>query len=274
MAKGIKLATKSLEPEVEKAAQAIMTTDTFPKKSFFKLKLAGKEVSFVGIAKGAGMINPEMATTLFFVLTDAAVERNFLQTSFKEAVEKSFNSITVDGETSTNDTGYLLANGAAENRVITGKSSEAKKFKRALFRVLDELALQVVKDGEGATKLIEIIVEGSRDDKEARLLAKRVANSLLVKTAFFGEDLNWGRILAALGAAGVSFDPWKVEVLIQGFRVYKNGEGLKVRKKAEEALKEKKIEVMIKMGKGKGKARVLTADLSYDYVKINSSYRS
>ncbi len=274
MAKGIKLATKSLEPEVEKAAQAIMTTDTFPKKSFFKLRLAGKEVSFVGIAKGAGMINPEMATTLFFVLTDAAVEKNFLQTSFKEAVEKSFNSITVDGETSTNDTGYLLANGAAENRVISGKSSEAKKFKQALFRILDELALQVVKDGEGATKLIEIIVEGSKTDKEARLLAKRVANSLLVKTAFFGEDLNWGRILAALGAAGVSFDPWKVEVLIQGFRVYKNGEGLKVRKKAEEALKEKKIEVMIKMGKGKGKARVLTTDLSYDYVKINSSYRS
>lgn len=272
--KGIKLAAKNLGNDVDRAAEAIMTTDTFPKKSHLSLKLGGKEITLVGIAKGAGMINPELATTLFFVLTDAAVEPVFLQTSFKEVVDKTFNSITVDGDTSTNDTGYLLANGAAENSLITSKGIGSKKFKEGLYQVLSDLAFQVVKDGEGATKIVKIKVEGARTEEEARILAKSVANSLLVKTAFFGEDLNWGRILAALGKAQVPFDSWKVSVSVQGYLVYKKGQGLPISKEAEAALKNKEIEVEIRLGEGKAKSEVLTTDLSYDYVKINSSYRS
>lgn len=274
MEMGIKIAVQSLENRIDKAAEAIMTTDTFPKKSFLRLKVSGKEVKLVGIAKGAGMINPQLATTLFFILTDASVEPSFLQTSFREAVDKTFNSITVDGDTSTNDTGYILANGAAENPLIAGECGESKRFKKAMFQVLNELAFQVVRDGEGATKIIKIAVNGARTEKDARILAKSVANSLLVKTAFFGEDLNWGRIIAALGKAQIPFDPGKLKVSIQGFSVFEHGRGLPVSKKAETALKKKEIEVNIELGEGRASWEVLTTDLSYDYVKINSSYRS
>lgn len=274
MKKGIKTAVKTLGKSIDEAAEAIMTTDTFPKKSSLRLKVGGKEIKLVGIAKGAGMINPELATTLFFVLTDAAIEPSFLQASFKEAVDKTFNSITVDGDTSTNDTGYILANGAAKNSMITDKRSESKSFKKALIQVLSELAFQIVKDGEGATKIIKIAVYGARTEGEARVLAKSVANSLLVKTAFFGEDLNWGRILAALGKAQIPFDSKKLKLSVQGFLVFEYGRALPVSKKAEAALKKKEIEVNIELGEGKAKSEVLTTDLSYDYVKINSSYRS
>lgn len=266
---------EGLSPErYDLLAQAMMTTDTFPKIVSRSFTLSsGKRGTLLGFAKGAGMIAPHMATMLAFVLSDVEVERDFLQESLKEAVEVSFNRITVDGDTSTNDTVYLLANGLS-GKIETSKDKQI--FQKELLKVCSELARLIVKDGEGATKLVKVKVEGLRTEREALILAKTIANSLLVKTAFFGEDPNWGRILAAMGRSGVEFDPYEVDIFVNEIQIVERGLG-KGKEWEEEAHKEMKAPefvLTIRLREGNSSAEVLTCDLSYEYVKINAEYRT
>ncbi|NPA49369.1 MAG: bifunctional glutamate N-acetyltransferase/amino-acid acetyltransferase ArgJ [Thermodesulfobacteria bacterium] len=264
-----------LSPEkYEPFARAMMTTDTFPKIVSRRLALpSGLEGTILGFAKGAGMIAPNMATMLAFVLTDLGGEKTFLQKTLQKAVEFSFNRITVDGDTSTNDTVYLLANG------LQGEMSghqDQETFEEALQELCQELARLIVKDGEGATKLVRVRLEGARTEAEALTLAKTVANSLLVKTAFFGEDPNWGRILAAMGRAGINFDPYQVDIYINQIQIVKNGlgKGKEAEGLAHQEMKKPEFILTIKLKEGNSSAEVLTCDLSYEYVKINAEYRT
>lgn len=262
------------------AAEAIMTTDTFPKIAFLKEVIGGKIVTFAGIAKGAGMIYPKLglnhntATMLSFILTDANIEGKALRTALKNSVDSSFNCITIDGDTSTNDSVLCFANGLAGNREIKLGSKGFSKFQKVLNSVTSSLARMIVMDGEGATKLIEIIVKGTSTDREAKKIAFNIANSNLVKTALNGEDPNWGRIMAAIGSAGVKINPEKVNIYFDNLRVVKNGLGTGKGKDARSILKKKEIRITIQSGSGKGKAKVLTTDLSSEYVKINAAYSS
>ena len=265
---------KSLSPEaVEPLARAMMTTDTFPKVLSRSFALsAGGEGRLLGFAKGAGMIAPKMATMLCFVLTDVSAPPRFLKEALGEAVEKSFNRITVDGDTSTNDTVYLLANGAA------GALSPEDEgvFLENLYALCRELAYLIVKDGEGATKLVRVVLSGARSEAEALVLARTVAESLLVKTAFFGEDPNWGRILAAMGRTGVKFDPYGVDIFINQVQIVEKGlgKGLEAERKAHEEMKKREFVLTISLKEGNSSAEILTCDLSYEYVKINAEYRT
>ena len=231
----------------------------------------------MGMAKGAGMIMPNMATMLSFVITDARINFPQLHKSLVKAVERTFNRITIDGDTSTNDMVLVMANGEAENPWIDG-DSEADRlvFQNGLELVLQDLALQIVRDGEGATKTITIKVCGAKEEEQAEQIARTVANSSLVKTAFFGEDANWGRIFAAMGRSGIKFSPERVDIGFGGVMLVKNG--LAVDKAAEaaatEILKEKAITVTIDLHDGKACAEILTCDFSIDYVRINADYRS
>ncbi len=262
----------------EDAAKAIMTTDTKPKMASARVSLGGKTVTIGGIAKGSGMIAPNMATLLAFACTDAAIDPESLNQWVKRAADGSFNSITVDGDTSTNDTLLVLSSGKAGNPVIRDmESAESRLFGEALSAVLLDLAKQIVIDGEGATKLIEIQVTGSRDLDDARQIAFTVAHSPLVKTAFFGEDANWGRIVAAAGRAGVAINPERVSLHFGETCVFRNGtplEGPEVEEKASEAFRRDEIRVRLDLGMGDCAFTAYTCDLSYDYVKINASYRS
>lgn len=258
-------------------SQAIMTTDTVQKVSEKTVVIDGREVTLLGMAKGAGMIMPNMATMLAFVMTDADITFTELQNILTKSTDKTFNRITVDGDTSTNDMVLLLANGAANNAVIDTHSTEMKEvFQQALDHVLKDLALQIVNDGEGATKTITISVCGAKVDEDAEKIARTVANSNLVKTAFFGEDANWGRIFAAMGRSGVTFIPEQVDISFGDVRIVKDG--LAVGKEAEEAatlvLKEKNFSVNIDLKEGTGCDEIYTCDFSLDYVKINADYRS
>ncbi|MFT5726404.1 MAG: glutamate N-acetyltransferase/amino-acid N-acetyltransferase [Desulforhopalus sp.] len=258
-------------------AKAIMTTDTFDKTASAKVMLGGKEISIVGMAKGSGMIMPNMATMLAFVVTDADITRDQLQKVLGEVTNTTFNRITVDGDTSTNDMVLVMANGAAENPLLdSGNQEGLGEFKKGLTVVLKDLALQIVRDGEGATKTITIRVSGASCDNDAEQIARTVANSNLVKTAFFGEDANWGRILAAMGRAGVVFDPDKVSLAFGDVGMVENGLGLgaAAEEKATEVLKEKCFSVSIDLHNGSGAAEMYTCDFSLDYVKINADYRS
>lgn len=267
-----------LSPEnFDDVARAIMTTDTVKKTSSTTVAMGGKEVRIMGMAKGAGMIMPNMATMLAFVLTDGVIERDALQHLLSETVETTFNRITVDGDTSTNDMVLLLANGAAGNETLErGLQDDLKAFKEGLALVLKDLALQIVSDGEGATKTVTIRVCGADSDDDAEKMARTIANSSLVKTAFFGEDANWGRILAAMGRAGVVFDPDMVALSFGDVLMVQNGLGLggEAEQKATEVLKEKSFVVTVDLCSGNGTAEVYTCDFSLDYVKINADYRS
>jgi glutamate N-acetyltransferase / amino-acid N-acetyltransferase len=267
-----------LDPsKFDDVAKAIMTTDTVIKTASTKLILDGKEVSMVGMAKGAGMIMPNMATMLAFVVTDAHITRDQLQEILGEVTNTTFNRITVDGDTSTNDMVLVMANGYAENSLLESDNEEGlAEFKKALTIVLKDLALQIVADGEGATKTITIKVAGAESDDDAERIARTVANSNLVKTAFFGEDANWGRIFAAMGRAGVVFDPYKVSLAFGDVTMVENGLGLGaiVEEKATEVLKEKQFSVSIDLHQGNGRAEMYTCDFSLDYVIINADYRS
>ena len=259
------------------AARAIMTTDTVPKIYMRKGRLQGFPFTVLGIAKGAGMISPDMATLLSFVATDAAVSPDVLQALVRKETDRSFNRITVDGDTSTNDTLIVLANGLAGNRPVKNlDSSDGESLRGALGEVLLNLAKMIVADGEGATKFVEITVKGGSSKAAALLAARTVANSLLVKTALFGEDANWGRILAALGRAGIDFDPQRVKLFFNGVKLVENG--LAVGNEAEsqviEILKKASFSITIDLGQGKAEETVYTCDLSLDYVKINANYRS
>lgn len=253
------------------AAIAILTTDTRPKEAVARLALGGKEATIGGMAKGAGMIHPMMATMLAFITTDAAVEPACLAAMLRASVEKSFNRITVDGDRSTNDSVFLLANGMAGNAVIAGTDGvEARRFAAALDEVTGKLAEMIVRDGEGASKFIEIVVRGARDSEEAKRLGFAVANSPLFKTAMYGEDPNWGRILSALGAAGVDISRDGVELLLQGQRVFAGGVPAGADEAAlEKMLKGGDIRIEIALARGAARERVLTCDLTPDYVELN-----
>lgn len=272
---GLPALVKGLDPSGGRAAaEAVMTTDTFPKEWGAGLELDGGEVRVGGMAKGSGMIEPNMATMLAVLTTDARVEKALLQRALQEVTAVTFNRITVDGDTSTNDTVYLLANGAADAPPVTGGSAY-DDFLSALHEVCLRLAQMIVKDGEGATKFITVRVKRAATEKEAEIAARAAANSNLVKTAFFGEDANWGRILAAVGYSGIDFSPDTTEISLGGLVVFRNGKGLDFdEEQAGRILKKQELEVEISLNRGKAEAVVWTCDLSYEYVKINASYRS
>jgi glutamate N-acetyltransferase / amino-acid N-acetyltransferase len=261
----------------DQLARAIMTTDLVPKVATATLMVNGVEVSILGVAKGSGMIMPDMATMLCFVVTDARIVFPMLNQLVKSGVDRSFNRITVDGDTSTNDMVLVMANGAAGNAWIDEENPEAVDlFGAALEGVFKDLALKIVADGEGATKLVTIKVTGARDENEAMSAAQTIANSSLVKTAFFGEDANWGRIIAALGRSECSFDQNRVSISFDAVKMVENGLalGVELEAAATEVLKKRSFTVTVHLSEGSAEAEVYTCDLSYDYVKINADYRS
>lgn len=276
--KAIPALTRSLSLEgLPAVAEAIMTTDTFPKILSQELVVGKKKVHIVAMAKGAGMIQPNMATMLCFLLTDLAISPDLLDLLLRKAVDQSFNRITVDGDTSTNDMVLVLANGLAGNPLLKDlKSPGAQSFGRALEALLLVLAKMIIRDGEGATKALTLQIEGARNEAEAKSMALTVANSPLVKTALFGQDANWGRIMAALGRSGVSFDPNRVDIYFDAVLVVKNGisQGANAEALAGEILKKPALTIRIHLHQGTIKTSVYTCDLSLDYVRINADYRT
>lgn len=271
------LVAKLSPDNFEQVAKAIMTTDTVSKTAFRSVRIGEQEVHFMGMAKGAGMIMPNMATMLAFVLTDAQISFQQLHGALIKGVERTFNRITIDGDTSTNDMILVMANGAAGNPWIDDGASEYLAiFQSTLEDLLKDLALQIVADGEGATKFITIRVCGAREEADGERIARTVANSSLVKTAFFGEDANWGRIMAAMGRSGVRIYLERVDIAFGDVAIVKNGLGLgkEAEKAATAVLKEKNILVTIDLKDGRGCAEIYTCDFSIDYVKINADYRS
>jgi len=255
-------------------AEAIMTTDTVPKVVIRQGKIEGKPYTVTGVAKGSGMIKPDMATMLCFVMSDIEISHDLLMEALLIATDKSFNRITVDGDTSTNDTILVLANGLSG--VTVKNQAHKESFQIVLDEILTDLAKMVVKDGEGATKLVEIIIRGALSDRDAYKIADTVSNSNLVKTALFGEDANWGRILAAAGRAGVKIDPYKADIFFDDVMIAKNGLwcGEKAETEAAKILKRDEFAISVDLNMGRGSASVLTCDFSIDYVKINADYRS
>jgi glutamate N-acetyltransferase/amino-acid N-acetyltransferase len=265
------------EEHFNQVAEAIMTTDTVPKTVARTVVIGDQEVSFIGMAKGSGMIMPDMATMLAFIMTDAQISFPELKSALKSAVETTFNRITVDGDTSTNDMVLVMANGTAENSWIEdSQHPEYRLFKDGLEGICKELALKIVEDGEGATKCITIRVCGAKEDHDAEQIARTVGNSNLVKTAFFGEDANWGRILGAMGRSGIRFNPDKVDIAFDDVVIVKNGvaQGPEAEEKASQILKNRQFTVCIDLQDGAGCEEIYTCDLSLDYVKINADYRS
>ncbi len=262
--------------QFEGVARAMMTTDAFPKASGRTVNVGNQQVHLLGMAKGAGMIHPDMATMLSFVLTDAVLADNLLEESLRRAVDASFNRITVDRDTSTNDMVLLLASGEANNEEIVTGSPELEQFDRALNEIMLDLAKMIARDGEGATKLVRIQVNGAASDEDALLAARSVATSQLVKTAFFGEDANWGRIIAAIGYSGADVDAEQVSIMFDDVLMVTKGLGLgsEQEAKASEILKKSEFTVTVDLALGEGSAYYFTSDLSYDYVKINADYRT
>ncbi|MFH1369232.1 MAG: bifunctional glutamate N-acetyltransferase/amino-acid acetyltransferase ArgJ [Elusimicrobiota bacterium] len=261
------------------AVEAIMTTDTFPKVARREALIDKRRITIWGCAKGAGMIHPSMkpfhATMLSFIMTDASITPFALDKALNNAVEKSFNCVSVDGDTSTNDTVLALANGAALNRQISDKDKNLAVFEGALTGVCLELAKMVAADGEGATKFIEIEVKNADTEKTAKRIAETVATSPLVKTAVFGNDANWGRIMAAAGRSGAKINPDRIDVFFGKLMVARRGTAVKFsERKALRILKDKKVRITVDLHQGKKSAKYYTCDFSFDYVKENASYRS
>ncbi len=259
---------------IEDIAKAIMTTDTFPKIINREIKIGNKTGNIVGICKGSGMICPDMATMLSFLLTDIAVDNKTLDKILKDAVKVSFNRITVDGCQSTNDTVLIMANGILGNSPITKNSRSYPLFKKAINEITYELSRLIVKDGEGATKLIEIEVKGAKSEKEAEKAAFAVANSNLVKTAIYGNDPNWGRIMAAIGHSGIKLSEEKIDIYFGKVKIVGNGRYTGKDKETEKILKEKEIRLTIDLKLGKSSAKVLTCDLTEDYINVNKAYKT
>lgn len=275
---GVASAARALAPGgLADASRAIMTTDLAPKLRAMTVRIGRVMAQLAGIAKGSGMIEPNMATMLSFLVTDAAVSPPYLRRLLRQAVDTSFNRLTIDGEGSTSDTCALLANGAAGNVVLRGPASPgARSFARALEELCQELAKDVARDGEGATKLVTVRVTGARSAADAERAARRIANSMLVKTALFGGDANWGRVLQTVGAGRVPLDLAHTEVTLAGVPVFRAGAsaGAAARAKAQEAMRSKEIDVSVRLGRGRGSATIWTCDLSYAYVRINAEYRT
>lgn len=255
------------------AAEAILTTDTKKKEIAVSFNLNGQEIRIGGMAKGSGMIQPNMATMLGFVTTDIAIDKELLYEALKDVVQKTFNMISVDGDTSTNDMVLLMANGLAGNTLIAEKNQDYEKFLDVLYFVAEYLAKSIAKDGEGATKLIEVKVKNALSDGDAEKAAKAVINSLLVKTAIFGKDPNWGRILAAVGYSGASLDTEKVDLFLEE-KIVENGQPLDYSREAiGKYLQESdEIKIVVDLKIGDKKATAWGCDLTYDYVKINTKY--
>jgi glutamate N-acetyltransferase/amino-acid N-acetyltransferase len=266
---------KNLSPnDFESVAKALMTTDSFPKMRYFEGRAQGNPFHLLGIAKGAGMIMPNMATMLSFLLTDINIDFQTLWPIFRSTVECTFNRITVDGETSTNDMVLIMANGVAGNRRLT--KPDIKEFERGLTDVMGGLAYMIAKDGEGATKTVIIEVKGAASKYDANTAARVVGNSNLVKTTIFGQDPNWGRIMAALGRAGIKMEENKVQIWIDGIKVVDGGlmTSEKEERKAAEKMKKEQITITIHLNQGRWKDRIITCDLTYDYIRINAEYRT
>jgi glutamate N-acetyltransferase/amino-acid N-acetyltransferase len=259
-----------------KTVEAIMTTDTFPKVEVATCRINGRQVKLCGMIKGAGMIRPDLATMLSFLVTDANIQSTLLQRMLKNAAEGSYNRITVDGETSTNDTVLLLANGKAGHPRLRRMDRDGEIFQSMLLEVCQKLTKSLIKDGEGATKFIEIEVRGARTLEDAKQASYAIAHSPLVKTAFFGEDANWGRILCALGHSRATINPNRIDVYFDRAPIVRDGMGVgaKMEERASEVIKKKSFKVTVDLHRGKNQFSVLTTDLSIDYVKINGSYRS
>ncbi len=273
---GMKKLTAGLKEEgISDAEAGIMTTDRFPKIAYRRAVIDSREISICGIAKGAGMIQPNMATMLAFVMTDAAIEHDALQILFRRSANVTFNAVSVDGCMSTNDTAVIMANAEAGNRPVKKGSRSAALFGGILQDLMLELAKKMVRDGEGATKLIEINVTGARTLKDAQKMAYAIANSNLVKTAFFGGDPNWGRIISAAGSAGVDLPVQKVELFLEGVPIFAGGKGVTGRdSEVSEIMKKDEIAVRFSAGMGKKSWRVCASDLTFDYVKINAHYHT
>lgn len=274
---GVKSAGKEMgKDKGSLAAQAIMTTDTFAKELAIQFKIGGKVVTMGAMAKGSGMIHPNMATLLGFVTTDAAIAPACLQAALTKAADQSFNMITVDGDTSTNDSLFILANGLAGNAMINSvDGDDYALFSESLTYLCIELAKMLAKDGEGATKLIEVVVENARTMEDARKGAKGIAGSALLKAAIFGEDANWGRVVCALGYSGANFNPDVVDVYLGGLKMAVDGGGLNFDEEiAAQILKEKTVVIRVDLKQGSEKATAWGCDLTYDYVKINGAYRT
>ncbi len=276
MSAGIKALSPQLSKEGGKdCAEAILTTDTVEKAFGMTLNIQGITITISGITKGSGMIAPNMATTLAYVTTDADIDHKFLDEIFTECVKKSYNMITVDGHSSTNDTALIMANGLAGNPTIQAGTPEAILFHDALLALMLDMAKSIVKDGEGATKFVTITVANVDSFKNARKMAFGIANSVLVKTAIFGQDPNWGRILSAAGMVDVVFDPAKADLQINGCYIYRNGNPVSMkREEMAELMKPADIDIVLNVYTGPAMTQVYTSDLSYEYVKINAEYHT
>ncbi len=273
---GIKTAAECLGQEGGgRAALAMMTTDTYAKETAVAISLGGRRVTLGGVCKGSGMIHPNMATMLCFITTDAAIDRPVLQQLLKEAVAESFNMITVDGDTSTNDMVLVMANGLAGNQPLAGAGEDLERFRDALNHVCRELAQMIARDGEGASKFLEVEVYGGSTQEGARKGARAIAASSLVKAALYGEDANWGRIICALGCAGADFDPALVDIYMGDLAVAKGGIGLEFSEAAaKQVLSSRDIYIGVNLNQGRFKATAWGCDLSHEYVTINADYRT
>lgn len=273
---GINKAYEQLSADgASNAAIAIMTTDTFKKEISVDINLSGKTVTIYGMAKGSGMIHPDMATLIVVFLTDASISNSMLQKALSCAVNKSFNRVSIDGDTSECDMVLMLANGKAENPAIEQENDNFRIFTGALEKAATYLAKLIAKDGEGATKMVEIRVINAPNENTAHVIANSISKSLLVKTAIFGQDANWGRIMNAMGYSGASFNPETVDIWLGDLQVCKDGTGLDFdEEKAVAILSKDEILITVDLKMGTASDTMWTCDLSYDYVKINSSYRS
>ena len=273
---GVKAASSELSEDGSvNAGNAIITTDTYSKACATEVEIGGKKVRFGAIAKGSGMIQPDMATMLCFITTDAAIDQPLLQAALSEVVEVSFNMISIDGDMSTNDMAVVLANGAAGNAVITKKDKDYEIFRDTLKELCIGLSQRIAADGEGATKFLTIHVTGAKSFESAKQVGMSVAKSPLVKTAFFGEDPNWGRVICAVGYAGVPMEPEKTVVKFGGIAVYDKGVGAKFDEAAlRKVMAEHDVVIDVELGLGDAEATVWSCDFSYEYVKINGEYHT
>jgi glutamate N-acetyltransferase/amino-acid N-acetyltransferase len=258
------------------AARAIMTTDLHPKQAAVRSRIGGRMVTIGGMCKGSGMIHPDMATMLAYFSTDAVITRAALQQALKSAAGGSLNAISVDGDTSTNDTVLCLANGLAGNSLIETGSTAYRGFQDLLSAICHTMALKICRDGEGVTKVVKISVSGARGPKDARQIADAIATSCLVKTALFGQDANWGRVMAAIGRAGARIDPSRISLRFDEVLMVKDGQGvgMEAERLLAKVFRRKEFTIHVVLGLGRGRSEVWTTDLSLDYVKINASYRS
>ena len=271
---GMPSLAEGLSPKgIDEAALGIMTTDKFPKVSTRIFTVGGKKITITGVAKGAGMIKPDMATMLGYIMTDANITKKALDKALAASADVSFNAITVDGDMSTNDTVLLLANGEARNRIINEKGKEFNLFQKKINEVSGELSAMIVTDGEGASKFIEVRVKGTKTNQEAKRVAASIADSLLVKCAVSGGDPNWGRIASSAGASGVEFNPDKMDISLDGVIFFQHGRSrAHINRKATSVFKGKNVLIEVDLHEGKGKAVFFSCDISKKYITLNSYY--